>query len=245
MRAVYALANSTATLPMLSTYLIRSLFVTLGDDALKFLAGVWLHSDPTTACKPSESASLRHASAFLEAHYAAQRCVDFQVVLPAILVALQHGDRRMREAALEFVSVLIQLSQLQGPSSVYAFDAIYGSFSSTLAHFRLPHRNSQLSIADLQYLEWADFCRYIQTLHVNREQLLTDASYLAVVHQQSLATNGSDAKKESGYVQGSLDSLSPFTADSSPGISNVYSAICSPMLSAVLCRWSSYDCSHH
>lgn len=129
MRTVYMLANSTATLPALSTHLIRTLFMNLGDDALKFLAGFWLHSDPTTSASPAVFASLRHAAAFLEAHFATQRWIDFQTVLPALLVALQHSDRRIREATLECVSALIRLSQATKPTGIYAFDVIYGATS--------------------------------------------------------------------------------------------------------------------
>lgn len=131
MRAVYTLANSTATLPTLSIHLIRTLFVNLGDDALKLLVSFWLHSDPVTSASPAVFASVRHAAAFLEAHFSAKRWIDFQTVLPAFLVALQHGDRRIREATLECVSALIRLSQAPKPTGIYAFDVIYGAASGT------------------------------------------------------------------------------------------------------------------
>ncbi|KAJ7270888.1 hypothetical protein C8J57DRAFT_1507853 [Mycena rebaudengoi] len=41
MRTVYKLANSTASVPVLTIGLLRELFVNLKDDALAFLAGVW------------------------------------------------------------------------------------------------------------------------------------------------------------------------------------------------------------
>ena len=129
LRAVYTLANSTATLPTLSTHLIRALFINLGDEALKFLVGVSLHSNAASRATAAEFAALRHAAAFLEAHFATQRCIDFQTVLPAFLIALQHSDRRIREAALECVSALARLSQTQKPTGIYAFDAIYGTNS--------------------------------------------------------------------------------------------------------------------
>ncbi len=130
LRTIYRMANSTTALPLLSSHLIRVLFISLGDDALTFLAGVWLNSNSDMPAQPWEFASLRHAAAFLEAHYASQRWVDFQTVLPSLLVALQHSDRRIREAALECVSALMRLCQSKKPSSIYAFDAIYGPSSS-------------------------------------------------------------------------------------------------------------------
>ena len=199
MRTVYVLANSSATLPALSTHLLRSLFINLGDDALQLLAGIWLHSDSSAPSTPAEFASLRHAAAFLEAHFATQSSVDFQTVLPALLVALQHSDRRVREAALECVDVLARLSQAQKPSGIYAFDALYGSASGeSLAYGKTATVDVRNCAAELQYIEWSDLCRYVQTVAAAREHLLNDASYLRVLHQQYLTTIKSDSKKEAG-----------------------------------------------
>lgn len=105
------------------------LFLNVGDDALNFLVGIWLHSSTSTTAGPAGFAALRHAAAFLEAHFATQRWVDFQTIVPAFLVALQHGHKRMREGALECVSALVRLSQAPKPTGIYAFDAIYGASS--------------------------------------------------------------------------------------------------------------------
>lgn len=134
-RSLYRLANSTAILPFVSGHIIKSQLANIGEDALKFLASLWL--DQTKASfEASQLAALRHAAAFLEAHYASQRFVDFQVVLPAILVAMSQSDRRIREAAFECIAALIRLSQSKKPASIYAFDKIYGASSGE------PIRNS-------------------------------------------------------------------------------------------------------
>ncbi|KAI0092311.1 armadillo-type protein [Irpex rosettiformis] len=185
-RSLYMLANSTTSLPAISRHIIRILVGSLGDDALKFLAGIWLNGangvDSTT-----RYASLRHASAYLEAHFSTQRFVDFQVIVPALLVALADGDSRVREAGLDCVTVLFRLSQAKKPVSVYAFDEIYGPGST-----------------HLQYLDWPDFCRYIQALQQSRQHLLNDASYLTLLHQQLLVAVKSDGKKEAGFKQRAL-----------------------------------------
>lgn len=129
-RAVYRLANSSANAPSLSSHLMRSLFVTLADDTLSFLAGVWLEGVQESSRTILSYVALYHATAFLEAHNATQRPVDFQTVLPAILVALQHEDNRVREAALQCIAALSRLSATKKPESVYAYDAIYGPSSS-------------------------------------------------------------------------------------------------------------------
>ncbi|KAI0790983.1 hypothetical protein C8Q75DRAFT_805854 [Abortiporus biennis] len=184
-RAIYKLANTSSASFSLSTYLLRMLFIGLGDDALAFLAGTWLEVDDASTCY----AALRHAVAFLEAHRATQHLIDFQTVLPAILVALCHNDQRVRGSAVDCISVLLVLCEGKKPSSVYAFDAIYGPRSSSL-----------------QYVDWSDFTRYIQALAESRDHFLHDPTYLRVVHQQFSVHKG-DSKKEIGYKQRLLCSL--------------------------------------
>ncbi|EKM52689.1 uncharacterized protein PHACADRAFT_101069 [Phanerochaete carnosa HHB-10118-sp] len=181
MRRVYMLVNASGALPGLSSNLATALFVGVGADALQFLAGVWLQPHELA---PVAHCALKHATAFLEAHCATQRAIDFQTVVPAVLVAMQDGARRVREAALDCVASLVRLAQAASPSAVYGFDAIYGESS-----------------ADLQYLDWADFNKYLQALQAAREHLVNDASYLRVLHQQQLLPVRGEAKKDAGYKQ--------------------------------------------
>jgi hypothetical protein len=52
--------------------------------------------------------------------------------------------------------------------------------------------------AELQYLDWTDLGRYIQALQASREHLLSDASYLRILHQQHLLPVKGESKKEAG-----------------------------------------------
>ena len=133
LRSVYRLSNSSASLPLLSTHLLRTLFINLGDDALSFLTGVWLtasgHSQDGEGEAHIQYAALRHAGAFLEAYVEAKRTLDFQTVLPAMLVTLQSADAGVREAAVRCIAVIVKLSFASEAEGVYAFDAIYGAES--------------------------------------------------------------------------------------------------------------------
>lgn len=125
------LSNSSSSLRLLSGHLIHALFVNLGDDALAFLTGVWLslhdvHPERNHVCH----AALRHASAFLEAHCVSETWIDFQTILPAIVVALQSPDSHVREAATDCMSAIHRVAQEKNASAVYAFDALYGATSS-------------------------------------------------------------------------------------------------------------------
>jgi U3 small nucleolar RNA-associated protein 10 len=131
-RTLYALANSTATLPVVSRDLIQRLARSLGDDTLKLLASVWI-SHSSSSASSSRYAALRHANAYLEAHFSAGRFIDFQVIVPALLIAVGSAEQRLREAALDCITVLARLSQAKKPESVYAFDAMYGLKSGMLS----------------------------------------------------------------------------------------------------------------
>ncbi|OSD00001.1 hypothetical protein PYCCODRAFT_1479448 [Trametes coccinea BRFM310] len=188
LRDVYRLSNSSAHLALLSTHLLRSLFVNLGDDALAFLAGVWLTASSSGKLADEQShiqyAALRHAGAFLEAHVVTQRTVDFQTVLPAMLVMLQSQDSSVREAAIRCIAVVIKISSAKEAEAVYAFDAIYGDVSS-----------------ELQYVDWSDFQKYTKAIGETRDNLVHDPDYLQAFHNEHLGYLKTDPKKITGYKQ--------------------------------------------
>ena len=129
MATVYALANAASTLPLLSAYLLRALFISLKDNVLVFLAGVWLSSFKNVSGETRvqiQLAALAHASAFLIAHEAAQEPIDFQTIVPSILAMIESPSQSVRAAAVQCLSVLGRLVQAGKPRTVYAFDTIYG-----------------------------------------------------------------------------------------------------------------------
>lgn len=200
MRKLYMLVNSSSAIPIVSMHITQAQFIRLGEDALKFLAGVWLQPASSTF-HPAQYAALRHAAAFMEAHHSSQRYIDFQTILPAVLVAAQLPDHRVREAALECVTALVRLAQAKKPIGVYAFDAVYGA-TSGWSRFcdDVCLKLTQSTIGELQYLDWSDLSKYVHALHNVKEHLANDASYLRVFHQQHLLTVKSEGKKEAGYV---------------------------------------------
>ncbi|KAJ7054756.1 hypothetical protein C8F01DRAFT_1162846 [Mycena amicta] len=141
-RAVYKSANSTSRLPHVTIGLLSALFVSLKDDALAFLAGLCvtgLHLNNTEATDNTISIiALRHAMAFLEAHKAEADGVDFQTILPALVVCLTSADAEIRVAALDCLAVLNGLAE------------------------------QKFSVAQLQYLSQADLKRVFHAQHLMR-----------------------------------------------------------------------------
>ncbi|KAI0311668.1 hypothetical protein OF83DRAFT_1068421 [Amylostereum chailletii] len=188
MRDVYKLTNSTASLPFLSIAFLRALFMNLADDALTFLAGIWVAdaglSSEDAVLPRYRRAALSHAVAFLKAHEFTDHVIDFQTVVPALLVALQDGDTTIRKLAGECIQVLAKLSKAKSANGVYAFDAIYGKATS-----------------NLQYLDWVDYQKYVEQLAEGKDHFAKDPSYLGPYHQQILARKSSDPKKIATYKQ--------------------------------------------
>ncbi len=126
-RAIYSLVNRSSSLPVLTSCLLSSLFINLKSDALAFLAGVWT-SRPSRSGDSSlslQEISLRHAAAFLEAHVLEDDGLDFQTIVPALLVALQNPSSEARKGATECLHRIRLISErkLRG---VYKFDVVYG-----------------------------------------------------------------------------------------------------------------------
>jgi U3 small nucleolar RNA-associated protein 10 len=195
MRTVYKLVTSTTS--PLSTNLFETLFVNLQDDSLAFLAGIWTN----TTDNEIRRIALSHAVAFLEAHKSKKTSIDFQTVLPSLLVALRSIDAEGKEIVLACISQLALLTEKRF-SAVYGIDTIYGSGSGGEISRRVDKSctNYFRFTANLQFLDKDDYKKYLMALLEHKEYLVSDSNYIAEFHQHHLGRNKSDKKKESEYV---------------------------------------------
>ena len=53
-------------------------------------------------------------------------------------------------------------------------------------------------VAALQYLDWADFQKYMKAIAENRDNLVHDPEYLQAFHHEHLGTSKADSKKTAG-----------------------------------------------
>ena len=125
MRSLYKLTSSSS-LSVIPASLLRAQFIHLADDALAFLVGVWLSEEDARLRR----IALSHAFAFIAAYEVTETIIDFQTVLPALLVALGDPDRGVRHQASECVQLIARLSKAKQASGVYAFDTIYEKSTS-------------------------------------------------------------------------------------------------------------------
>ena len=128
MRSLYKLTNSSSSLPVIPASLLRVQFIHLASDALLFLVGVWLSEEDAQLRR----IALSHAFAFIAAYDSTETIIDFQTVLPALLVALGDSDRGVRHQASECVHLIARLSKAKQASGVYAFDAVYEKSTSKI-----------------------------------------------------------------------------------------------------------------
>lgn len=83
--------------------------------------------------------ALNHAKAFLVAHAASltqpeQPATDFQVIVPALLVALSSSDKSVRVAAVGCIEVLHHMHR-ERRVTIYAVETIYGSHTGASSSF--------------------------------------------------------------------------------------------------------------
>ncbi|KAG5718058.1 U3 small nucleolar RNA-associated protein 10, partial [Termitomyces sp. T112] len=177
-RKVYKLANMSNSTPVFTISVLRSLFINLKSDALAFLAGIWTSSSNADENLDNlRTVALHHAAAFLQAHLQEDDGVDFQTILPSLLVALQSPDKDQRNVTLTCVSTLCQLAERKF-TKVYGFDAIYGNSEN-----------------QLQYLDRDDVKTYLDAIIQCKDHLAHDPEYIKVFHQEHLGRNKADKKK--------------------------------------------------
>ncbi|KAF8315807.1 hypothetical protein DL93DRAFT_2154983 [Clavulina sp. PMI_390] len=179
---------STAAMSPLVRHLLLNLFINVGDAAILFLAGLWCEIETSAAPNHGISAAaLHHAKAFITAHQHSplsgenegRKPRDFQVVFPALLIALQSPDRLVREAAVALLTSVASTPLGDARNvEIYAFDTVYRDSSS------------------LQYLESHDFEDYVQFMSKHAQSFVLDPSYLTTLNRENLTRAKSDGKKE-------------------------------------------------
>ncbi|KAK4685034.1 U3 small nucleolar RNA-associated protein 10, partial [Tremellales sp. Uapishka_1] len=173
---VYTWANNGNIPSELSKALLRALLIQLGEDSLVFFVSVWT----TSAVASLRVAALRHASAFISA-CAAQRPTDFQMILPAILLALMDEEKAVRAAAAGVLKAISGMTEKSG-SDIYALDTLYGDRSKLV-----------------QLLKQADLKNYLQALVAAAEDCVIDPKRLRTVQTAALDLQHGEGKKESSH----------------------------------------------
>lgn len=166
--------------------MIEKLFeLHLMTDSIEFLCNLWTDSTSSTLV---QIRSLQIASANLQA-FASQTkadAIDFQVVVPTLLIALSSPVKAMRETAVACIQTIasiyprIKTSGKKGKSvaaEIFKFDSFYGKTSDQL-EFLLPEQCSG----------------FLNDLVKSREEFITDSSYLAKHLAETLSRVATESK---------------------------------------------------
>jgi U3 small nucleolar RNA-associated protein 10 len=184
-QALYRWANSSNLSTAVAKHLLHSVFTQLGEDVLVFLASVWTNP---AAISTLRVAALRHAEAFVKA-YTGAKATDFQLMIPATLIALQDEAKPVRQAAATLLRAISATPQ-SSSADLYALDSIYGSRSDLV-----------------QLLKPSDLTKYLETITKALDEMIVDAGRLALVHGQQLDLQSKNGKKDTLYRRDVVDWL--------------------------------------
>ncbi|KAJ3806976.1 armadillo-type protein [Lentinula aff. lateritia] len=198
LQQLYLFANTTMGFgsPQARIHVIRTLFANLGGEVGVFLSSIWLRFCCKSDTKDEDlstlgSFALYHLAAFLQAHTitppAGEVVVDFQILVPMVVIALSSSVQEVRKAAVECLSTLTVLSVGENNKRkkfdvVYAFDRVYGN---------------ERAEAELQYLSPDDLAAYVSTLSGIKDHFLADGDYIGAWHAEQLASADDNQEKES------------------------------------------------
>lgn len=170
--AVYKLANAPNALTSLATTLLRSLFTGLRESSLAFLASIYTDRSQSGHIR---NASIKHAEAFLKVSARPQADVDYQTILPSLLIGLQDPVKDIRTGAHHCIEMLSKSNCTTG--NIYAFDKIYGESSK-----------------NIQYLSSDEVQEYCKVLNDESENFVNDGGYLTTYHSNILGKSKSEKK---------------------------------------------------
>ncbi|KAF9103403.1 HEAT repeat-containing protein 1 [Mortierella sp. AM989] len=169
----------------------------LMSDSIEFLCNLWTDSSASALV---QLRSLQIASANLQA-FATQTkedAIDFQVVIPTLLIALANPAKAMRDTAVECLKSIaalypnVKITGKKGKSmatDIFKFDSFYGKTSDQL-EFLMPEQVSS----------------FLAELLKSREEFVTDGGYLA----KYLAEHLNHATSEPKAVASAKDSVISF-----------------------------------
>jgi len=172
-KTTYLWANSDILPLQLARSLLQSLFLQLGSEALLFLASVWTDHDNSSGLR---LAALKHASSFVMAHKG-QNGIDFQLLLPSILIALGDNQQKVRVGGVALLKSIVLLAG--NGDEVYALDTIYGAKSD-----------------QVKLLKQTDIAAYLGWLSEASEQFAVDGKQVHILHSEKLSQRQGETKKD-------------------------------------------------
>ncbi|BGP19830.1 hypothetical protein JCM10213_003139 [Rhodosporidiobolus nylandii] len=202
--AVYRLAHAHSGSPAseaLATQLLETLFSALvTEDAVAFLAS--LYTSTSSSSIDLRLAALRDTAVFVSVLSTATaqpkgKLVDWQVVVPSLIVALSSEEKRVRVEALRTLQAIrTALGDGKGKTgAVYGQGKFYGARAGKGA-------------SEVQYLGLEDVVAYLDKLLASSTELTLSGSHLAVLHASLLDAPSASSTPSSKKRKSSSAALS-------------------------------------
>lgn len=170
-----------------SSQILTSLFSKIGDASLTLLASVWTCFNLKSEIR---FAALCHSHAFLTAFTVKDskiRHVDFQTIIPSLLVALKDAEAFIRLEALQCLDRISTIteaienkSKKEEKFELYGYDTIYGKSHSEA----------------LKYLDLSDTLHLTRLVVSARASFEHDSFYLNIWAQNNLAVTRGEGKRD-------------------------------------------------
>lgn len=139
-RNIYSLTNNFKLNPTLAKTLLAMTFSSLGNSVLGFLTRIFTSSADEGSSTLLRLASISHCSAFLKAFLPSKEgetetpSIDFQTIVPALLIALSDEKDQVRWKAIECLQIVKEINERckkqNGKVEVWEYDRIYGERES-------------------------------------------------------------------------------------------------------------------
>ncbi|CAO1628552.1 unnamed protein product [Jaminaea pallidilutea] len=177
---VYQLASRQPALPVLEI-----MFQRLGTSLPTFLASIWCSNKSHWEMA---AAALKHLVPFVLAHKDHGQ-IDFQLIVPSLLIALAHSDRIVRNEALACLQAiatpLTPKINAAAPRSIWAYDTVYGDYSK-----------------HLKYLDADSIERFISDVVSDAESVTNDAGAIAILLGNILTPQKGQDRRTVSYQRG-------------------------------------------
>ncbi|KAL1918828.1 uncharacterized protein VTP21DRAFT_2850 [Calcarisporiella thermophila] len=162
----------------------------IGENVIEFLAKFWT-DDVIQTPVLVQARSLQIANVFFAAHAEQNSTLDFQIVIPSLLLALGSPSKPVRQAAVTCLQTLSKLySNFKLPTEtsrkrkatpsvpIFKLDAFYGLSASE----------------ELQYLPAGVVAEFVRVILQAKEEFLTSGDYVSQFLGQSLNKESNDTR---------------------------------------------------
>jgi hypothetical protein len=178
MRALCLLFTIVVTSPSLKHYdlaMQKLVIVHLKENILEFLARIWTDND-VVSTPVVKARALQLASMYIDSH--SNDKVDYQTIIPSLLILVGHESTVVRKEAVECLGKLYKVYDNMG---AIGDDKFYNNTTSTGDKKKVAATMYGSSMSSITKLSHSDASHFVDHLWHKKRELSEDANYVPVV----------------------------------------------------------------